>query len=103
MEIVIFTDGSHIKGKRIAGYGVHFPNEELSDISEPFLIKPITHNRAELYAIYISIKSALEAGFNNIRIYTDSMYSMLCVDEYIHTWAKNSWKKTNNKPVKNTV
>ena len=101
MEIIVYTDGSHVKGSNVAGYGIHFPNKELPDVSEPFLIKPITHNRAELYAIYIAIKIITDIGRTNIKIYSDSMYSVNSINKYIYDWAKNSWKKANKKPVKN--
>ena len=53
----IYTDGSLVKkdGKIFCGYGIYFPNNEYKSISRPFTLKPITNNRAELYAIFKSI------------------------------------------------
>lgn len=104
MEIIIFTDGSFIKKNNLAyaGYGIHFPNKEFKDISEPFLIKPYTNQRAELYAIYMAIKMVTEVGrYDKIKIYTDSEYSINSLTKWIHNWVKNNWKTANRKPVKN--
>lgn len=107
MNIIVFTDGSSIRkrGKiEAAGYGIYFPNKEFDDISEPFMIKPYTNQRSELYAIYMAIKIITESkiNFDFIRIYTDSEYSIKSLTKWIFGWVKNGWKKSNNKPVMNT-
>ncbi len=106
MDIIVFTDGSFIKKRDTAGYAgysVYFPNSEFEDISDPFLLKPYTNQRAELYAIYIAIKTITDAipNFNNITIYTDSEYSLKCATQWIFKWVENDWKKADKKPVKN--
>jgi ribonuclease HI len=104
MDIVVFTDGSSIKGK-YAGIGINFPNNELNDISLPFLISPLTNQRAELYAIYYALCKIVNdskfINFNKITVYTDSMYSIKSVTEWIYNWEQNGWKTANKKPVKN--
>ena len=56
--VVVYTDGSFIKNKGgvKCGYGVYFPNNEISNISKKFTKAPLTNQRAELYAIYKAIK-----------------------------------------------
>lgn len=104
-NIVIFTDGSCIKKNYIpisCGYGIHFPNGELKDISKSFTKLPLTNQRAELYAIYKAIqviKKKLE--FNTINIYTDSEYSIKCLTIWINNWKNNGWKTSNGKEVAN--
>jgi len=104
-NIIIFTDGSCIKtayNKYYAGYGIHFPNKELPDISKPFLMIPITSQRAELYAILKALKKIIKfLEFDTITIYSDSEYSIKSLTNWIFTWVKNKWKRSNNKPVKN--
>jgi ribonuclease HI len=105
MNITVFTDGSCITENNVckyAGYGIYYPNGELENVSSPFTVGSKTNQRAELYAIYIAIKTA----FNNLQvasmtIYTDSEYSIKSLTTWIHKWAKNSWKKADKKPVKN--
>jgi ribonuclease HI len=104
----IFTDGACPQnGKKgaYAGIGVHFPNGVLPDISEPFLITPITNQRAELYAILMALCTAKENGifedYSNVIVHTDSKYSIDSLTIWIHNWIKNDWMTANKKPVKN--
>ena len=102
-EIHIFTDGSCSKGNIIrCGYGVHFPNTMINDISSNLKYKPLTNQTAELYAIYKGIKKISQNyRFKKLIIYTDSKYSIGCLTEWIKNWKKNNWMTSNNKPVKN--
>ena len=106
--VSVFTDGSFIRKKIPSGevvhcgYGIHFPNRELPDISRPFKFGKPTNIRAELFAIYVAlvvIKKNLR--YNKIYIYTDSEYSIKALTEYIKTWENNGWKTADNKTVKN--
>jgi ribonuclease HI len=101
-EIIIFTDGSHIKPKDLCGYGIHFPNNEFNDISKPFTKKPLTNQRAELYAIYKAIKIVTKYDKNlDIKIFTDSEYSIKSLTVWIKNWKKNNWISSTGKPVLN--
>lgn len=104
MDVIVFTDGSCMC-KRItpkAGYGVYFPNEELKNVSRPFIWKPITSQRAELYAIYTALKLVFtKLEVNTVTIYTDSKYSINSLTDWVHKWIKNGWKGENKKPIKN--
>jgi ribonuclease HI len=104
-DIIVFTDGSSLNNAAVisfGGIGVHFPNGELDDISEPFMLKPITNQRSELYAIYTAIhKITTELEFNTIMIYSDSEYSIKSLTEWIISWKANGWKNSAGKPVKN--
>jgi ribonuclease HI len=104
-KLIIFTDGACInngKQNAKAGYGIHFPNNELNDISEHFINSPITNQRAELYAILIALEKIKNiSNNNNIELYTDSQYSIDCLTKWVKTWTRNGWKSKFNKPVKN--
>lgn len=106
MNITIFTDGA-CRGNgtvnAIAGCGVYFPNKEFENISVPFVISPVTNQRAELYAIYLALYKILNSDhdFNKITIYSDSNYSIKCLTVWINTWKKNNWRTASRKPVKN--
>ena len=96
---LIYTDGacknngSVKKNKKIkAGIGVHYPlsnKYKLQDISMRLDIDNPTNNRAELIAIQKAIESCIE---NNIKdqiiIYTDSDYSMKCINVWYDQWVK---------------
>lgn len=112
-EIVAYTDGSFRKtgtdrnGKMIGkcGYGIHFPNKEFSDVAKPYKDENQTNNRAELYAIYktlriINKKTGIK-NVDNIKIYSDSDYSVKSLTVWIDGWKKRNWKNAKKKPVKN--
>lgn len=100
-KLVVYTDGSC--SKRGAGCGVHFPNKEFADISNKFIIAPITNQRAELYAIYTCLLTIDQSRkhFDQINLYTDSMYSINCFTNWIYTWSTNNFRTSDDKPVKN--
>lgn len=102
--IEIFTDGSCMKKKTdiYCGYGVYFPNGELSNISKKFTIKPLTNQRSELYAIYRGIKKiTTNFDFSTIMIYSDSEYSIKSLTIWIKNWKKNGWLTAQKKTVLN--
>jgi ribonuclease HI len=102
MEIIIFTDGSHLKPSNKCGYGVHFPNSEFEDVSRAFTKLPKTNQRAELYAIYKAIKIVNKADPNcNMIINTDSEYSIKSLTVWIKNWKKNNWIGSTGKEVMN--
>jgi ribonuclease HI len=104
MDIIVFTDGSYIKARSgdLCGYGIYFPNGELDNIGNPFIHKPLTNQRAELYAIYKAVKMITEKlVFGKAHIYTDSEYSIKSLTIWLPSWEKNNWKTANKKPVKN--
>jgi len=104
INITVYTDGSCMKahGTIKCGYGIHFPNGELKDVGKPFLKKPLTNQRSELYAIYKAIKKITEnLQFDTISVYSDSEYSIKSLTVWIKNWKKNDWKTANNKDVLN--
>ena len=104
-KIIVFTDGSCTNnGKKNAkgGIGVYFPCKEFEDVSEAFIQTPITNQRAELYAIHKALTIITEnSEFNKVIIYSDSLYSIKCVTEWVKNWEKNNWKGSTKKPVLN--
>lgn len=104
-NIQVFTDGSSLDNAAVlsfGGIGVYFPNGELDDISEPFLLEPITNQRAELYAIYTALEKITDQlEFDTVTIYSDSEYSIKSLTEWIHKWKKQGWIGSKKQDVKN--
>lgn len=98
--IEIYTDGS--KTPTSCRYAVYCPDKELEDISQDFKLKPLTSNRAELYAIYVALNEITKLyTFNKLIIYSDSNYSIKSLTIWIKNWIKDDWIGSNKKPVKN--
>ena len=104
-EIIVYTDGSCVKKRyNEGGCGVHFPNNEFTDISEKFLQKPVTNQRSELYSIFIAINTIVQHDiYKNYKIiiYSDSEYSINSLSKWCKGWEKNKWRRSDNSELKN--
>ena len=64
--------------------------------------KQTTNNRMELVAVREALKEcAAGAPGAPITLSTDSQYVQKGITEWIHSWARNGWKTSAKKPVKN--
>lgn len=105
--IIVYTDGAcsgNGKFNAVGGIGVHFPNSELGDISEPMTIEYCTNQKAELHAILTAITYVVkyyDLTEYELLIKTDSEYSINCITQWIGNWLKNGWKTKNGTPVLN--
>jgi ribonuclease HI len=101
----IYTDGSCIlNGKPNArgGWAVYFPGGQFKNMAEKYTNHP-TNQRCELTAIQRAIEATKEfiIGGGKIEIYTDSEYSLKCLQEYCKKWSINGWIKADKKPIEN--
>ncbi len=102
--IRVFTDGGALKnGKKgaKAGYAIYFDNFEYSSLLEQGM--PQTNNYAELYAIMYALKKLIdgEKASEKIVLYSDSEYSIKCINTWSKAWKKNNWLNAKGQPVKN--
>ncbi|KAH7005087.1 ribonuclease H-like domain-containing protein [Fusarium venenatum] len=100
--IRIYTDGSSLgngqAGSR-AGLGVFFGHDDERNHAERLPGLPQTNQRAELLAILRAMEIApLTQG---IEIWTDSQYSINCVQVWSVNWERNNWMTSQKKPVAN--
>lgn len=87
MKITVFTDGAcsgNGSKNAIGGIGIYHPDKELTDVSEPFLLQPITNQRAELYAIYYALDRIhyFIPDIKEILVVSDSNYSIKTLTEW---------------------
>jgi ribonuclease HI len=64
-----------------------------------------TNNRMELVAVreaLLHLSRGSQAKSVPVVIHTDSQYVQKGITQWIHTWARNGWKTSAKKPVKNT-
>ncbi|KAK8025658.1 hypothetical protein PG990_003481 [Apiospora arundinis] len=97
----IYTDGSSLSNGRadaVAGVGVFFGAGDPRNISERLEGELQTNQRAELTAILRALEQVSDD--QDIRIFSDSNYSINCVTKWYINWEKNGWK-TQGKVVKN--
>ena len=95
----IYTDGSCIN--RYGGYGiVHLEAGQVKQTYKGRVpINPCTNQIAELYAIYMALKTY--SAVNPLKLYTDSQYSIGCVTEWCKVWVQNGWQTSSGKAVAN--
>ena len=99
--MIIYTDGSCQKNPGPGGFGVVVldDNENLiRQYSER--CENTTNNREELKAI---LWAFLKYGNkeNQIIIYSDSAYCVNTLTNWMFSWEKNNWKKSDNKTPEN--
>ncbi|KAI0137315.1 ribonuclease H-like domain-containing protein [Xylariales sp. AK1849] len=98
----IYTDGSSMgngKAGAVAGVGVWFGKDDQRNVSEPLTGELQTNQRAELTAILRAMQKV--SVDQDIRIYTDSRYSISCVTSWYKGWEAKGWKTGKGEPVKN--
>ena len=102
----VFTDGSFRRKYNYCGYGVHFPNNAIKSYGHVFKYKPLTNQRAELYAIYSALKKIKfyvqeHTEIKEIHIYSDSQYSINCLTVWYINWRNKNWKNIKGEDVCN--
>lgn len=60
-----------------------------------------TNNAGEIQAATRAIIDCADEGFDGIKIYTDSMFLITSVKEWMRNWEQNGFCKTNGQPLAN--
>ncbi|KAH8593260.1 ribonuclease H-like domain-containing protein [Bisporella sp. PMI_857] len=101
-ETKVYTDGSALGNGRVgavAGVGVYFGPNDQRNVSEPLQGIPQTNQRAELTAVLRALE--IVSRTENIRIFTDSNYSISCSSLWYKNWQKNGWRNSKGEDVMN--
>jgi ribonuclease HI len=106
MKVTIYTDGS-ARGNPDGpgGYGVilHYtdPKGNLHESTRSAGYKKTTNNRMELMGVIAGLESLNRPC--DVEIVSDSKYVTDAFNQdWIGSWIKNGWKKSDKKPVLNT-
>ena len=106
MKVTIYTDGS-ARGNPDGpgGYGVilHYtdPKGNLHESTRSAGYKKTTNNRMELMGVIAGLESLNRPC--DVEIVSDSKYVTVAFNQdWIGSWIKNGWKKSDKKPVLNT-
>lgn len=98
-HISIFTDGACRGNPGLGGWAAILRyNHHEKKISGSELTT--TNNRMEMMAAIQALKSLKEPC--RVDLYTDSQYLQKGISEWLPVWKKKNWKKSDNKPVKNS-
>lgn len=100
-EIEIWTDGG-CRGNPGPGGWAYIVRGSAAERESSGFEPGTTNNRMELTAVReaLSSLSATPASAALV-IHTDSQYVQKGITEWIHTWARNGWRTSAKKPVKN--
>lgn len=96
-DIIVYTDGScpnNGKQDSDGGIGIHFSEKnkiKFKDVSEKLCIKSSTNNIAELCAIQRAIEITM--GYDNVKLYTDSKYSINVITKWYDIWIRKGLLK----------
>ena len=110
-ELIIYTDGCCLSNGQSeqnparAGYGIHFPQLSRDwDFANPVSkTEKHTNQRAELLAVIraMQLVQARSIRCKRISIFTDSMYAVQGLNEWIPKWRTNKYRTAQKKPVSN--
>ena len=96
--VVIYTDGACSGNPGPGGWGsVLLYNGHRREMSGSEA--ETTNNRMEMMAVIQALESLKRPC--SVMIYTDSVYVMKGITEWIEQWKKRGWKTAAKKPVKN--
>jgi len=96
--VVIYTDGACSGNPGPGGWGcVLLYNGHRRELSGGDA--ETTNNRMEMMAVIQALESLKRRC--NVMIFTDSVYVMKGITEWIVQWKKRNWKTAAKKPVKN--
>lgn len=100
-EIKIYTDGGSLGNPGPGGYGaVLLYGEMRKEISGGYRFT--TNNRMELTAVIKALGTLKNVNEKRIQIYTDSKLIYDAFNSnWIYSWEKKGWKKSNKEPVLN--
>nr|XP_039329515.1 ribonuclease H1 isoform X2 [Saimiri boliviensis boliviensis] len=102
-SVVVYTDGcccSNGRRRPRAGIGVYWgPGHPLNvGIRLP---GRQTNQRAEIHAACKAIEQAKAQNINKLVLYTDSMFTINGITNWVQGWKKNGWKTSTGKEVIN--
>ena len=101
----VYTDGAcsnNQSSNAIAGYGVWWGDGHPMNLSCKLDGKQ-TNNCAEIAAINAALRQAIDAGYPEVRVCTDSKFVINCITKWSQKWRSNGWIKSNGQKVEHKV
>lgn len=99
-DIIIYTDGGCRGNPGLGSWASILISEKHKvrlEIGES--VENTTNNKMEMLAAINSLKKLKRT--HNVKLYSDSVYLINGINNWIKVWLKNGWKKSDKKPVEN--
>ena len=99
-NIIIYTDGGCRGNPGLGAWASILISEKHSlrlEIGESEELT--TNNKMEMKAVIKALELLKKS--HNIKVYSDSAYLVNGMNEWIYSWQKNNWIKSDKKPVEN--
>lgn len=99
-NIIIYTDGGCRGNPGLGAWASILISEKHSlrlEIGESE--EMTTNNKMEMKAVIKALERLKKT--HNIKVYSDSAYLVNGMNEWIYSWQKNNWIKSDKKPVEN--
>lgn len=98
----IYSDGACSGNPGIGGWAAIIPKKR-SIITLSGGCEDTTNNRMELLSVIKGLTYALEKGYSEVEIYSDSAYVVNAINKgWLKSWLTSNWKKKDGSLVKNT-
>lgn len=105
MSKIFYTDGACSGNPGPGGFGVVSIKTTVENNTIEYFYEEqsqnTTNNREELKAILHVFQLAAADKENEYIIYSDSAYAVNMINNWIYSWAKNSWLNSKKKQVEN--
>lgn len=99
-NIIIYTDGGCRGNPGLGAWAAILISEKHNlrlEIGESE--NDTTNNKMEMKAVIKALERLKNS--HNIKVYSDSAYLVNGMNEWIYSWQKNNWIKSDKKPVEN--
>ena len=99
-NIIIYTDGGCRGNPGLGAWAAILISEKHNlrlEIGESE--NNTTNNKMEMKAVIKALERLKNS--HNIKVYSDSAYLINGMNEWIYSWQKNNWIKSDKKPVEN--
>ena len=99
-NIIIYTDGGCRGNPGLGAWASILISEKHAlrlEIGESE--EMTTNNKMEMKAVIKALERLKKS--HNIKVYSDSAYLVNGMNEWIYSWQKNNWIKSDKKPVEN--
>ncbi|KAM9201174.1 ribonuclease H1 isoform 1-T1 [Dugong dugon] len=101
--VVVYTDGccsSNGRKRARAGIGVYWGPGHPLNVGVRLPGRQ-TNQRAEIHAACKAIEQAKAQNINKLVLYTDSMFTINAITNWVQGWKKNGWRTSTGKEVIN--